>query len=145
MNNKIIKSFEGGIAATAVMTLIMVAAGAMGGPKMSPPHMLAGAMGTPVIVGWIMHLMIGIIFATVYTFVFAPLVKINNFLLAGSIYGIVIFIFAQVMMAVIGSMMPMPQPEGSMPMILAGGFMGHVIFAIVVAFIVAPSTVPQPE
>lgn len=139
MNNKLIKALEGGFVATVVMTLVMVAAAAMGGPKMSPPHMLAGAMGMPIALGWLMHFMIGVIFALVYAFVYSPLVRIKNSVVSGAVYGVAIFIFAQIMMAVMGAMMPMPQPEGSMPMILAGGLMGHIIFAVVVALFVSTS------
>ncbi|HRA41791.1 MAG TPA: hypothetical protein PK108_14730, partial [Pyrinomonadaceae bacterium] len=56
--------------------------------------------------------------------------------LKGAIYGVAAFIFAQIMMAVMGTMFPMPMMEGSMMMIAVGSLMGHVIFGVVVALLV---------
>ena len=136
MNSRIIKTILAGIVGTIVMTLVMVVAPMMGMPKMSPPDMLAGMMGMPVIIGWMMHFMIGIIFALAYSFIFAPAVKINNLLLKGIIYGVVIFVFAQIIMAIMGAMLPMPKMEGSMMLLMIGSLIGHIIYGIIVALIV---------
>ena len=66
MQNKITKSITAGIIGTTVMTLFMMIAPMMGMPKMSAPHMLSGMLGVPIAVGWIMHFMIGTIFAFAY-------------------------------------------------------------------------------
>ena len=58
----------------------------------------SGMMGVPVIAGWLMHFMIGITFAAGYIFVFYPLVKISNKYLKGALFGIAVFIFAQIAM-----------------------------------------------
>ncbi|MBG0780957.1 MAG: hypothetical protein H0S84_01675 [Bacteroidales bacterium] len=51
------------------MTLIMMVGPMMGMPKMNPATMLSMMMGFPLIVGWIMHFMIGLILcADVYLF-----------------------------------------------------------------------------
>ena len=131
----------GGIVGTAVMTMVMFIAPMMGMPKMSPPEMLSGMMGMPVFVGWIMHFMIGVIFALAYAFLFAPNVKIENLILKGAIYGVAIFIFAQIMMAIMGAMMPMPKMEGSMTMLMIGSLIGHIIFGIVAALVVGNSEI----
>ena len=94
MNTKISKSILGGIVGTIIMSFVMMIAPMMGMPKMSPPDMLAGMMGMPVMVGWVMHFMIGIIFALAYTYLFAPKVKIGNLLVKGAVFGFVVFIFA---------------------------------------------------
>ena len=134
MNTKITQSLVSGIAATIVMTIVMMIAPMMGMPKMNPPAMLSGMMGMPIAVGWIMHFMIGIVFAAAYIFLFKPKVKIASKILKGIVFGIVIFIFAQIAMAIMGAMAGgMPEPEGSMIPIIIGGVMGHVIFGIVVA------------
>jgi hypothetical protein len=106
----------------------------MGMPKMNPAAMLSMMMGFPIIVGWVMHFMIGIIFALAYAFFFINLIKkvINN-ILKGAIFGMAAFIFAQIMMAIMGMMLPMPPMEGSMILMMLGSIMGHVIFGIVVA------------
>ena len=124
MDSRSVKSIIAGVVGTLVMTAVMVVAPMMGMPKMSPPAMLSGMMGMPIIVGWMMHFMIGIAFALAYAFVFAPIVKIGSLALKGAIYGVAAFIFAQIMMAVMGTM------------IAVGSLMGHVIFGVVVALLV---------
>ena len=127
------KSILGGIIGTAIMSIVMFLAPMMGMPKMSPPEMLAGIMGVPVLVGWVMHFMIGIIFALAYTYFFAPAVKIDNVYVKGAVFGIAVFIFAQIMMAIMGSMSNMPKPEGSMMMIVMGSVIGHIVYGMGVA------------
>jgi hypothetical protein len=132
---KVTQSIVAGIIGTAIMTMVMMIAPMMGMPKMSPPEMLSGMLGMPVFVGWMMHFMIGIIFALAYTFLFAAKVKIGNTILKGAIFGFIAFVFAQIMMAIMGAIMPMPAMEGSKVLTMIGGIMGHVIFGIVVALI----------
>ena len=133
MNSKISKSILAGVIGTALMSLIMFVAPMMGIPKMSPPDMLAGMMGMPIIVGWVMHFMIGIIFAFAYTYLFAPKVKISNLFLKGAVFGFVVFIFAQIMLAIIGAMLPMSKIEGSIMLIMMGSIIGHVIYGMAVS------------
>ena len=128
--NNLNKSILGGIVGTAVMTMVIFLAPMMGMPKMSPPDMLAGMLGMPVIVGWIMHFMIGIIFAFIYTNFFASSITIDNIYVKGACFGVTVFIFAQIVMAIIGAMMPMAKPEGSMMMMLMGSLLGHIIYGM---------------
>ena len=138
MQNKILKSITAGIIGTAVMTLFMMIAPMMGMPKMSPPAMLSMMMGFPIVVGWMMHFMIGIIFAITYAFFFIKVVnKISNNILKGAIFGFAVFIFAQIAIAMLGAMMGgMPPMEGSMMLIMIGSIMGHIVFGITVAVFV---------
>jgi len=133
MNTKISKSILGGIIGTAIMSLVMFIAPMMGMPKMSPADMLAGMMGMPVMAGWIMHFMIGVIFAFAYTYFFAPKVRISNLFLKGVVFGFVVFIFAQIMMTIMGAMLPMPKMEGSMMQMMIGSIMGHIIYGMAVS------------
>lgn len=133
MNSKISKSILAGVIGTVIMTIVMIITSMMGMPKMSPPDMLAGMMGMPVMVGWVMHFMIGVIFAFAYTYLFAPKVKISNLILKGAVFGLVVFIFAQIMMAIMGAMLPMPKMEGSMILIMIGSIMGHFIYGMAVS------------
>ena len=135
MSTRIQKAMIGGIAATIVMTIVMFLAPMMGMPKMNPPKMLAVTMEFPVIVGWVMHFMIGIIFALGYAYLFLPVAQnIKSKVLKGGIYGIIIFIFAQIMMQVMGIIFQsMPAPEGNMIMIIMGSVLGHIIFGIIVS------------
>lgn len=133
MNTKIQKSIVAGIIGTVVMTIVMMVAPMMGMPKMSPPEMLAGMLGVPVVVGWVMHFMIGIIFAFAYTYLCIFKHKIYNVWLKGAVFGIVTFVFAQIVMAMMGMMMPMPKMEGSMMAMMMGSLMGHIIFGMTVS------------
>lgn len=146
MQNKLQQSLISGVAATIVMTLLMVIGGAVGMPKMSPPDMLAGMMGVSVAIGWVIHFLIGIIFAAGYVFLFNNwLKKISNRTIRGAVYGIVAFIIAQigfpVMEGIFGSG-SLPAPEGSMAMMMIGSIIGHVVFGIVVAALVKPKMSP---
>ncbi len=139
MQNKIQTSVVSGIVATIVMTLIMIIGGAMGMPKMSPPDMMSAMMGVPVAMGWVMHFLIGIIFAAMYVFIFSKLLKrISSKYLRGAIYGIIAFILAQVGFPVLDAVFgnTMPEPQGSMVLMMIGSVMGHVIFGIVIAMMV---------
>ena len=138
MNTKIQKALIGGIGGTLAMSLAMIIAQTMGMPKMSPPEMLSTMMGFPILIGWLMHFMIGIVFALSYTIYFSKvLAKINHTLLKGSIFGFFVFIFAQISMAVIGAMMDgMPAMQGNMIVIILGSLMGHIIFGFVVSMLI---------
>jgi len=142
MQNKIQQSVISGIVATIAMTLLMVLGGVMGMPKMSPPAMLAAMMRMPVAIGWVMHFLIGVIFAAGYVFLFNNwLKKISNQYLRGAVYGIVAFVLAQIGIPVMESIFGsgnMPAPEGSLPLLMIGSIMGHVVFGIVIALLVKP-------
>ena len=140
MTTKLKESLISGIAGTVVMTIIMLMAPMLGMPKMNPPDMLAGMMGVPIFGGWMMHFVIGIIFAGSYVYFFNPKVKIKSNLLKGAVFGLAVFVFAQIGMAVMDAMMGgMPSPEGSMMLMMVESIMGHVIFGIVVAMLVKDS------
>ena len=130
MESKMSKSILGGVVGTILMTIVTMVAPMMGMPKMSPPEMLSGMMNVPILVGWITHFMIGIIFALAYTYLFAPKVNINNLIVKGAVFGFAVFIFAQIIMAIMGAMFPMPAMEGSMILTMIGSIIGHVIFGI---------------
>lgn len=144
MTTKIKQALIGGILGTAVMTMVMFIAPFMGMPKMNPAAMLSMMMGFPIVVGWLMHFMIGVIFALAYALFFINLVKkVSNNILKGAIFGMAAFIFAQIMMAIMGLMLPMPPMEGSMVLMMLGSIMGHVIFGIVVAQFVKEGVVER--
>lgn len=138
MKSKIQQSVVGGIVGTAVMTMVMFVAPMMGMPKMNPAAMLSGMMGFPIAIGWIMHFVIGIVFGLGYVFVFEKLVrKINSRVLRGAIFGFAVFVFAQIMMAIMGAVMGgIPAPEGNMLLIVMGSIIGHIVYGIVTVFFI---------
>ena len=141
MNNKITHSIIAGILGTTAMTLVSLLAPMMGMPKMSAPAMLSMMMNFPIAVGWMMHFMIGIIFAFAYSFfVINWLNKISNTILRGTIFGIITFIFAQIIIATIGAMMGgMPPKEGNIMLMIVGSMLGHIIFGIIVVMYISDS------
>ena len=138
MKTKISQAAIGGIVATLVMTMVMFVAPYMGLPKMNAAAMLSMMMGVPVLIGWGIHFMIGIIFALAYTFLFVPILKkVNNRIVKGTIFGLAVFVFAQLMIAVMGAIFGgMSSPEGSMLLVLIGGIIGHIIYGIVVSLLI---------
>ena len=141
MTTKIQKALIGGIAGTAAMTMVTWIAPMMGMPKMSPPAMLSMMMGFPIVVGWLMHFMIGITFALMYAFIIiSVLKKISNNILKGAIFGMFAFIFGQIMIAIMSAMLGgMPAMEGGMMLMMVGSLIGHLVFGIVtVQFIKEP-------
>ncbi|WP_121354308.1 DUF6789 family protein [Flavisolibacter nicotianae] len=135
MKNKIAQTIVAGLIATAVMTVVGLMAPYMGLPRMNPAEMLSGMMGVPLMVGYLMHCMIGIMFAAAYIYFFNPKVHIESKFLKGIVFGFAVFVFAQLMMLLIGMMMPMPEMGDKMLMMI-GSLIGHLIFGIVVALIV---------
>ena len=142
MKSKIAQSVIAGLVATAVMTGFIFLAPMMGLPKMNPAEMLSGMMGVPLMVGYLMHCMIGIIFAAAYVYLFNPKVRIQSKLVKGSLFGFAVFIFAQVMIFIIGKLMPMA--EDNMMLIMLGSLIGHLVYGIVVALII-PAYAVQSE
>lgn len=137
LTNKIQKAIQGGLSGTAVMTVVTLLAPLMGMPKMSPPEMLSTMLGFPILVGWIMHFTIGVIFALAYAYFFYDWVrKVSNNMLRGAIFGLAAFIFAQIMLAIMGMMFPMPAMEGSIVLVMIGSIVGHIVFGITVALFV---------
>lgn len=144
MKSKIAQSVIAGLVATAVMTGFIFLAPMMGLPKMNPAEMLSRMMGVPLMVGYLMHCMIGIISAAAYVYLFNSKVRIQSKLVKGSLFGFAVFIFAQVMIFIIGKLMPMPMAEDNMMLIMLGSLIGHLVYGIVVALIV-PAYAVQSE
>lgn len=143
MKSKIAQSIIAGLIATAVMTVIGLLAPYMGLPKMNPAEMLAGMMGAPIMVGYLLHCMIGVIFASAYVYLFNPKVRIRNKFFKGLVFGFTVFVFAQVMMWLVGMIKPMPM-MGDKMLIMIGSLVGHLVYGVVVALIVA-NYLPVPS
>ncbi len=142
MQSKIQQSIIIGITATVLMTLLMVLGAMLGMPEMSPPEMLSAIMGISILGGWVIHFLIGITFAAGYVFIFSRLLKkINNKVLKGAVYGIIAFIIAQIGFPVMGAIFGeanIPEPGGSMALLMIGSIVGHIVFGIVVSLMAKP-------
>jgi hypothetical protein len=137
MNGKLRQAITGGLVATIAFTLMTFIAPLMGMPKMSPPEMLAMMMGVPIMAGWIMHFIIGVIFALVYDYFFIDILKkIQNLIVKGVVFGIIIFIVAQIMIPLMGLLFHAAPMMGNKTLMMVGSLVGHVVFGIVVALMI---------
>lgn len=138
MKNKLMMAVVGGIAGTLVMTLFMMMGPSMGLPRMDPPQLLADMLGTSIQVGWVMHFMIGIIFALLYAYIFLDMLKgIANNMLKGVVFGIITFLIAQITMVLMAQLMEgMPAPGADMVPMMIVSLVTHIIFGTIVALFV---------
>lgn len=135
MKTKIEQALIAGIAGTAAMTMLMFIAPMMGIPKMNAAEMLSGMIGVPIIIGWVMHFMIGVIFAALYTFFSARILnKTESNVMKGVIFGLMVFAVAQLAMVMMGQCI-LCMPNGGISMFM-GSLMGHILYGIVVVLIV---------
>lgn len=132
------KSLIGGISGTAAMSLFMILSPMLGMPKMNSPQMISTMMEAPLLIGWGVHFIIGITFALAYVLFFMRLIsKLSSKILKGLIFGMLVFVFAQIVMGVMGSLLGgMPLTEGNVVLIMLGSIIGHVIYGITVVFLV---------
>lgn len=139
MNNELLKGILAGTIGTVAMTVMMMVAGKLGMPTMEPPKMLATTMGVAVPIGFVMHFMIGIVFALMYVYIFRGMLsKISSAQVKGVVFGIIAFVFAQVGMFMMGMMFSsMPEPQGNKILMMLAGFMGHILFGVVVATVIS--------
>ncbi len=129
-----------GLVGTVVMTMLMVVAPAMGMPKMDIVGMLGSMFttnkGTATVVGWVVHLMLGAVFAIIYAFAWSQGIGSPNWLW-GLIFGAVHAVVAIVMMPTMMRMHPRPPKTAAGPMTMAGQLIGHMLFGLVVALVYA--------
>lgn len=142
----IIGAIVAGLAGTVVISMIMAMGPRMGMPKMAIWEMLGTMFSKEgnVGLGWVMHFMMGMIFAIIYAALWAAGIG-SATLLSGVVFGAVHFLIAGLMM-------------GGMPMLHAGikagtvqapgvlmlnsgvmgfmgGLIGHVVYGLVVALV----------
>lgn len=127
---KIRRIIIGGIAATTVMTVMMLIAPMMGMPDMKIGNMVANFMHIPIALGWVIHFMIGIFWAGIYAFFFKDLVSINPSV-KGILFALIPWLLMQVLimpmmgMGVFSSLTPEPIK------MLIGTMMGHLIYGLI--------------
>jgi len=136
----VIGAIVAGLAGTAVMTMMMVAAPPMRMPKMD----IAGMLGAMVIskketaaaVGMVMHFMMGAMFGLIYALVWNA--GVGSVTASwGLIFGAAHAVAAMGMMPVMMRMHPRPPEMAGGPSMLAGLLMGHLVFGLVLALVYA--------
>jgi magnesium-transporting ATPase (P-type) len=137
MNTKLIQSLIAGLVGTAVMTFIMTVAPEMGIPESNQPAMLATILGISITMGWLIHFLIGIVFAGFYVYLFSPIVPIESKMMKGAIYGFFVSVFAQITLVIMTSIISvMAAPVESTKLLIIRSVMGHVVFGMYVGLFV---------
>lgn len=122
-----------GVVGTLVMTAVGVwLAPMMGIPRMNAAEMLAGAMGGSVLLGWVAHLMIGVVLAIGYA-VAAPALP-GPAAARGALYGVAPWLLAQI---AVMPMMGAPVFSGSAALAV-GSLIGHLVYGAVVGAVYGP-------
>lgn len=135
-----------GIVGTVAISMVMALAPNMGLPKMDIVGMLSTMFGKPNrTLGWIMHVLMGIVFALIYAFLWSLGIGSASWL-SGLLFGIGHWLVIGVMFALIPMMHAgiksgeVEKPglwmtnQGGM-MTFMGGLIGHMVFGIVVALV----------
>ena len=134
------QAIKAGLIAWVVFTVVLYMAPLMGVPKMDVPAMLGGMFGlNSVALGWVMHLMIGLVLALIYAYWFVDLVGGAPWV-RGLTFSLLPWL---AMMVVIAPMLPVLNPMlAKMPpgmfllnmgiMAPMGSLIGHLIWGTVV-------------
>lgn len=135
MENRILRTILGGIVGSAFLTIINVFLAPIMGVKINLATMLVNQTDIAPTSGWFTCTMIGvlylvgILFAFAYLFLFREMVtQIGNIYLKGFIYGIVVFLIAELGMILMGDEMKM------MTVIVL--LLSHLVYAITVVKII---------
>lgn len=129
---------SGGLAATAVMTVLMLVAPMMGLPKMPTGNMLAGFMHVSVAVGWVMHFVIGTILAAGYILFFRALLPGKD-MVKGLLYSLIPFFAAQLMVMPMMGMGLFSSHAPQAPLLVMGSLIGHLVYGAVLGLVTGRS------
>jgi len=142
----ILSAVIAGILGTIVFTAILMMAPKMGMPKMDIVSLLGSmfSVKSNPVLGWMMHLMMGVVFALIYAFLWSRGIGAATWVY-GLLFGAVHWLIVGMIMAMI-PMMHVGIKSGSVKasglymtgnggglMAFMGGLVGHMIFGLVVA------------
>jgi len=137
------RAMVAGFVATLVMSIIQAMAPMMGLPRMDIAAMVGSMFGGSLVLGWIIHLMMGtVLWAAVYAYIAEPQLAGAPWV-RGLRYGFLLAIFVLVIgFSLVGAMFPSlaPQP-GFLGMGMGGAMgtmgviLGHVIYGLVLGAI----------
>ena len=144
----ILSAIISGLVGTIAISVVMPVAPMMGMPKMDIVGLLSTMFGKPNrFLGWMMHMMMGVVFALIYAFLWSVGIGTPNWLF-GLIFGAVHWLIVGLIMGMIplmhagiksGDVDPpglwMTNQGGKMAFL--GGLMGHMIFGLIVALVYA--------
>jgi hypothetical protein len=135
-----------GLVGTVAISMVMAMAPRMGMPKMDIVGLLSTMFGKPNrMLGWMMHFMMGIIFALIYTFLWSLGVGsatwLNglvfgavHWLVVGMVMGMIPMVHAGIKSGAVKAPGLWMTNNGGM-MAFVGGLIGHLAFGLVVALV----------
>ena len=143
----IIGAIVAGLVGTVVMTMLMVMAPRMGMPKMDIVGMLSTMFNKNgnTALGWVMHLMMGVVFAIVYAALWSAgigsvsagsgiLFGAMQWLVVGLMMGGVSMMHAGVKAGTVEAPGVYMMSNGGV-MAFMGGLVGHIVYGLVVALV----------
>jgi len=137
MKLKIKQALLGGIIATAIMTMIMLIAPMMGMPKMKIGNMLAGFMHLPVWIGWIIHFMIGIVWAFVYLFFVRDKIS-TSYAVRGMLFSLFPWLLMQLMVMPMMGMGIFSANAPEQVKMIMGTLIGHLVYGLILGLTTKP-------
>lgn len=146
----VLAAIVAGLIATLVFTAVLMMAPRMGMPDMDIVSLLGSMFSAKsnLALGWMMHLMMGVIFALIYTFLWSSGVGAATWRF-GLIFGAVHWLVVGMLMLMIPMMhvgirsgkVNAPgaymTANGGGPMAFMGGLAGHMLFGLLVALVYA--------
>lgn len=135
-----------GIVATLIFTGVLIMAPKMGMPKMDIVGLLSTMFGkTNLLLGWIMHLMMGVVFSLVYAFLwskgvgaatwyFGLLFGAAHWLIVGMIMGMIPMLHSGIRSGAVQTPGLYMTKNGGI-MAFLGGLFGHMVFGLIFALV----------
>jgi uncharacterized membrane protein YagU involved in acid resistance len=145
MKNQLAIVVISGLAGSVAMSLGQGLLAMLGLPPLSPPDMMAQMVDKPLFAGWMMHLMIGIVFAIAYRYLLYQRLQRLRVPARGLLLGVAAFVGGQVGMGVMGLFLPFPEQAGAPALIMIASIVGHVVYGLTVVWIVEALSAKSPN
>lgn len=145
----ILNAVIAGLTASLVFSMVLAMAPKMGMPKMDIVSLLGSMFSARSIqaLGWMMHLMMGVIFALLYAFLWSSgisaatwvgglILSAGQWLLVGMVMGMIPLMHVGIKRGTVQAPGVWMTNNGGL-MAFMGGLLGHMIFGIVIALVYA--------
>jgi hypothetical protein len=127
-----IKLLTAALTATAIMTGFMIFAPVIGLPKMDVGTLLGEMFGGSKVVGWTVHVVIGLIMLLPYAFFFNHWIPVENKFARGAIYGILVFVFSEIVFFIVNFTGHLTSPDKEhMAMMVFGNALACMVYGTV--------------
>jgi uncharacterized membrane protein YagU involved in acid resistance len=137
MNNKNIQAIIGGIAGTAIITLAMFLLSLAGMPDINYGGLLAQFTNTSVIIGWIMHFMVGIALAFLYVYYFREFLP-GPYWAKGMIFGVLPWVLTLIMLFPMVDTLDISAETQSPGIFIISTMVAYLAFGAVMALVAHP-------